>query len=338
MKIFALVSYPFLPAKTGGEISTLQLLHFLGKEHQVTVFTVDPYAPIDNQELGFEIIFGMRFKPWRYLNILLPFTLRKHIKAQQSDVLFLDQPFMGWMIPVLKILTGKKVFVRCHNIEYLRFKSMGKSWWSLMYMYEKMVHQMADLVIYLSDVDQKHAQFEFNLATEKTTLIPTGISYSEAPKPIVNAKEIVCKAAGIGLNQPIILYFGTMHYQPNYEGVNYVVNEVYTRLVKKLGSGFMLLICGKGLPEEIAHKLENLSQIKYLGFIENLDQFIDAADVLLNPILSGGGVKTKALEGMGRNKTIVSTETGALGIDPGVCGTYLKLHLTKIGSYLPNIL
>lgn len=324
MKIFALVSYPFLPAKTGGEISTLQLLQYLGKEHEVKVFTVDPYSPINTSELEFEIVFGMRFKPWRYLNIFLPFTLHNHIKAQQSDVIFLDQPFMGWMIPILKLLSKKKVFVRCHNIEYLRFKSMGKNWWSLMYMYEKMVHQLADLVIYLSEVDQLHAQKEFDLSPEKTALTPTGINYTEPPQTIENAKEKVCKEVGFGPNQHLILYFGTMHYQPNYEGARYLLNEVYPRLLKQLGSDFMLLICGKGLPEEIANKIEGLDQIKYLGFVENLDLYIDAAEVLLNPILSGGGVKTKALEGMGRNKTIVSTNTGALGINPEVCGSYLK--------------
>lgn len=325
MKIFALVSYPFLPAKTGGEISTFQLLHHLGKEHQIKVFTVDPYSPINTNELGFEIIFGMRFKPWRYLNIFLPFTLRKLIKAHQSDVIFLDQPFMGWMIPVLKLLTKKKVFVRCHNIEYLRFKSMDKGWWSLMYMYEKMVHQLADLVIYLSEVDQNHAQYEFNLAPEKTSLIPTGIDYISAPKPIDNAREIVRKELGLSLNQHLILYFGTMHYQPNYEGAAYVLSEVYPRLIKQLGSDFMIVICGKGLPENLVESISKEEQITYMGFVENLDLYIDAADVLLNPILSGGGVKTKALEGMGRNKTIVSTHTGALGINPEVCGSYLKM-------------
>ena len=325
VKIFALVSYPFLPATTGGEISTLQLLQYMGKEHQVKVFTVDPYSPIDTADLNFEIIFGMRFKPQRYLNIFLPFTLAKHIKAQESDVIFLDQPFMGWMIPLLKLLTRKKVFVRCHNIEYLRFKSMGKSWWSLMYMYEKMVHQMSDLMIYLSEVDQKQAQYEFNLAPEKTALIPTGIAYSQIPPPIAHAKETIAKRHGLGLNQNIILYFGTMHYAPNYEGVNYLMTEVYPKLETALGTNFSLLICGKGLPENLVEKTKDYPQMQYLGFVLDIELYIDAAAVLLNPILSGGGVKTKALEGMGRNKTIVSTYTGALGINQEVCNSYLKI-------------
>ncbi len=325
VKIFALVSYPFLPAKTGGEISTFQLLQHLGKEHQVKVFTVDPYTPINTNEFSFEILFGMRFKPWRYLNIFLPFLLTKQIKQHNSDIIFLDQPFMGWMIPVLKIFTRKKVFVRCHNIEYLRFKSMGKSWWSFMYMYEKMVHQLADLVIFLSEVDQKHAQYEFNLNPDKTALIPTGINYQETPEPIKNAQENVKKELGIGSNQQIVLYFGTMNYQPNYEGALYVLDEIYPRLLSQLNDNFFILICGKGLPEEIANRIIDKKQFKYLGFVENLDEYIDAADVLLNPIMSGGGVKTKALESLGRGKIVVSTYNGALGIDQSVCEQHLKV-------------
>jgi hypothetical protein len=325
VKIFALVSYPFLPATTGGEISTLQLLNHLGLQHQVRVYTVDPYSPIVEKDLNFELMFNMRFKPQRYLNLFLPFTLVKHIKSHQSELIFLDQPFMGWMIPILQLLTRKKVCVRCHNIEYLRFKSMGKSWWSLMYMYEKFVHKMADLVIYLSEVDRQHAQNEFNLHPDKTALVPTGIIYNETPTPIAHASETIANRHKLGLNQPIILYFGTMHYAPNYEGVRYLLQEVYPRLVATLGEHFNLLVCGKGLPEEISEKIKDLPCMHYLGFVNDIETYIDAASVLLNPILSGGGVKTKALEGMGRNKTIVSTYTGALGINQEACGPYLKI-------------
>ena len=45
--------------------------------------------------------------------------------------------------------------------------------------------------------------------------------------------------------------------------------------------------------------------------------------MVLNPILSGGGVKTKAIDALARNANLVSTETGAIGIDKAVCGNKL---------------
>ena len=43
--ILAIIYYPFLPATTGGEISTLNILKYLSLKHDVTVFTVEPYSP-----------------------------------------------------------------------------------------------------------------------------------------------------------------------------------------------------------------------------------------------------------------------------------------------------
>jgi glycosyltransferase involved in cell wall biosynthesis len=323
LKIFAIVSYPFLPATTGGEISTLQFLNHLGKENEVQVYTVDPYSHVDVGSFSFELIFGMRFKPWRYLNVLLPFKLSKLIKAFEADVLFFDQPFMAWMIPILRLLTGKKAFVRCHNIEYLRFKSMNKQWWTLMYMYEKMVHRTADLVIYLSDVDRQQAINEFGLDSGKTLLVPTGIELETMPLKNEEAKQTLIKRHNLGLNQKLILFFGTMHYSPNYEGVRFILDEVLPHLKSMTNFDFCILICGKGLPEDLLVRTETFAEVKYLGFVANIEEYIDGTDVLLNPILSGGGVKTKVLESIARGQTVVSSFTGAQGINLDYTGKKL---------------
>jgi len=315
LKIFAIVSYPFLPATTGGEISTMQFLNYLGKDNEVMVYTVDPYKEVNLADYNFRLNFGMRFKPRRYLNILLPFKLRTLIQSFEADILFFDQPFMAWMIPFLRLLTGKKAFVRCHNIEYLRFKSMGKSWWTMMYMYEKMVHKMANLMIYLSEVDRLKAIYEFSLKEEKTLLVPTGIELESLPQKNELAKSMVCKRHGLGLNQKLILFFGTLHYSPNYEGVRYIVKEILPLLRKQATYDFTLLICGKGLPAELVSLVESEPEMRYLGFVADIETYIDGTDVLLNPILSGGGVKTKVLESLARGQTVVSSFSGAQGID-----------------------
>jgi hypothetical protein len=46
---------------------------------------------------------------------------------------------------------------------------------------------------------------------------------------------------------------------------------------------------------------------------------------VLNPILSGGGVKTKAIDALARNANLVSTETGAIGIERKLCGDKLTV-------------
>lgn len=324
-KIYAIISYPFLPATTGGEISTLQILSFLGLQTDLKVFTVDPYKPVNPKDFSFELQFGMRFKASRYLNIFLLFTIIRGIKNHRADAIFFDQPFMGWMIPFIRLFTGKKVFIRSNNIEFLRFKSMGKSWWPLMKLYEKWVYKFSSLVIFVSDIDQEKAIHLFGLNPNHTLLTPYGIPQETEPEKILHASNILRERHGLGSNQKIILFFATLSYQPNYEAVDFISDHIYSLLQEQLGEDFCILICGKNLPKNIEAKLANQKQIKYLGFVEDIETYIDGASVMINPILSGGGVKTKAIDTLGRGQTVISTVTGAEGIDPKVCGNNLKI-------------
>jgi hypothetical protein len=325
LKIYAIISYPFLPATTGGEISTQNILEYMARVNEVKVFTVDPYQPINPKDYSFELDFGMRFKASRYLNPFLFFTILKGIKAFKADAIFFDQPWMGWMIPFLRLLTRKPVFLRSNNIEYLRFKSMGKSWWSLLYMYEKLVYKMCNLVIFVSDIDQAKAIYEFDLKSENTLLTPYGIPQSSLPEPIPNAKKIIQERHAIPSHHPIFLFFATLSYQPNYDAVAFIANEIEPRLNQALPNGFTILICGKNLPAHLIALVQTKTTMQYLGFVADIETYIDGANLMLNPIMSGGGVKTKAIDTLGRGKTVISTAIGAEGIDPKVCSDYLKI-------------
>jgi len=84
------------------------------------------------------------------------------------------------------------------------------------------------------------------------------------------------------------------------------------------------LICGGDLPKK-KYNIEKLREdnIEYLGFVDQVEPYIKAADVMLNPILSGGGVKTKVIESISLNTTVVSSESGAKGILKEIAGEKL---------------
>ncbi len=322
--ILAIVSYPFLPATTGGEISTLNILNYMAIPHNVTVFTVEPYNQnFKSESLNFKLIAGMKFSFWRYLNVFIVFKLLRLIKSKKNDLIFFDQPFMGWMMPFLKVFSNKKIFLRSNNIEYLRFKSMGKIWWKLMYCYEKFTYRSADLVIFVSDVDRQKAILEFGLNEQKTFLTPYGIELTEIPIKIEESRKNIEEKYSIKSDEMILLFFATMSYQPNYEAVEFIAEKIYPILKTQSAFDFKILICGKNLPEFVKQKISNKSEIVYCGFVDDINTYIDACDVMINPILSGGGVKTKAIDTLARNKIVISTTTGAEGIDPTICGSKL---------------
>jgi len=324
--ILAVISYPFLPATTGGEISTLNIISFLSQQHRVTVFTVEPYnKEFKTPNAQFEsLIFGMPFKASRYLNIGLVWRLRKLIKEKQTEWIFFDQPWFGWLMLLLKIVTRKKIFIRSNNIEYLRFKSMGKWFWQMLYIYEKWTYRVADLVIFVSETDRQKAIYEFDLKPENTLLTPYGVESSRIPSKKSSTQIAELKQQlGIKSDEKMILFFSTLSYFPNYEAVEFIADNIVPELRKIENYSFKVIICGKGLPDHIKEKINAIEEIIYTGFVEDIDLYIDAADIMINPLLSGGGVKTKAIDTLARNQRVISTKNGAEGIDPMVCGDNL---------------
>jgi hypothetical protein len=65
--------------------------------------------------------------------------------------------------------------------------------------------------------------------------------------------------------------------------------------------------------------------------VDKIEPYFMAADVFLNPILSGGGIKTKLVEAIGFGASAVSTVTGAMGCGQQICGN--KLTIVKDGDW-----
>ena len=89
---------------------------------------------------------------------------------------------------------------------------------------------------------------------------------------------------------------------------------------------YKIVVCGRGLPA-FFNDLKDYAgkNVIYAGFVDDINTYFKAADIFLNPILSGGGVKTKAIEAIAMDCTVISTELGAMGIQRDVCGEKLKV-------------
>jgi hypothetical protein len=53
--------------------------------------------------------------------------------------------------------------------------------------------------------------------------------------------------------------------------------------------------------------------IIYAGFVDDISIYFKGADVFINPVSYGGGIKTKLVEALGYNLNAVSTSNGAIG-------------------------
>ncbi|MBK7560875.1 MAG: glycosyltransferase family 4 protein [Chitinophagaceae bacterium] len=115
-----------------------------------------------------------------------------------------------------------------------------------------------------------------------------------------------------------------LDYRPNLDALNVILHEINPLLLKQDGFRYKIIISGKRLPEALnALKDYADKNIIYTGFTEDITTYLEATDIFLNPVQSGGGIKTKMVEAIGYGATVISTKTGAAGIERKVCGQKL---------------
>lgn len=322
-KVLNIVPYPYLPFFSGGQKLIAYFNEFLGKECELHV------AGTANNNI--RQVKNYTFHPLlnpnrlRYINPILIFSLGKLIRNKQIDTVILEHPYYGWLGWILKKRFPVRLIVHTHNIEYERFRSIGKAWWKLLRIYETWVLRQADEILCISEEDRKWMIEKMQIEKNRCILVPYGIPYRTPPEDKIKCKELICQNHGLDRNLPLLFFNGLLDYKPNLEALDVILNEMLPRL-REQELPYNILIAGKRLPETYKDlKAWNKQQVFYAGFVDDIDLYTKAADILLNPVISGGGVKTKMIEALGANTSVVATQSGSAGVDVSVCGGKLKI-------------
>ena len=264
----------------------------------------------------------------RYGNPWLFFKLRQIITQNKITDLIIVHPYYGWLAWLLKKSTGVKLSLLSHNIEGERFKSMGKWWWKMLWIYEKNTHKIIDHNFFVTNEDLEFAVNNYKLDPLKCDVITYGIDWEQMPakKEKQDAGVLIRNQYNINDTDIILLFNGTLDYKPNIEAIDYIIKNINPLLLKNKDYHYKIIICGKGLPT-VYNELKNYKSqnIIYAGFVDDINMFFKGADTFLNPVITGGGIKTKLVEALGNNLTSISCTSGAYGIPLGVAGSKLTI-------------
>ncbi len=253
----------------------------------------------------------------RYINPAIFFLLKKEAKQTKSTHLLFEHPYFGWLIVLLKWFTSYKIIVHSHNIESERFRSVGKWWWKILWFYERMAYRMADNVWFKTNEDLTYAIAQYKLDLKKCEVIPYGIEMDSLPseKEIENSKNVIQQQYHIPNEEKIFLFNGTLNYKPNLDALKHILDDI-NPLLMTAGLKYKIIVCGKNLPADMNELKGYINQhIIYAGFVDDIDLYFKACDVFLNPLLDGGGIKTKLVEALGFGKAAVSSLNGAIGVE-----------------------
>jgi glycosyltransferase involved in cell wall biosynthesis len=337
LKILSIAPEPFCPPVSGDQKGVLGYLNALGQIAQLTVITgVGSTTP----ECSFEIRPIVPRSAFRRISRANYKIIYDQVVEIKPDVIMLEQPVLGWMGTLSK-KTGVPVFLHALNIEYLRSMSTGKWWWPAMFEWERYAMKMSRGAFFTTDQDRQIAISKFSLTPEKCHLKPYGIDQTTLEPYDANERARVLERHGINPEDKIFMYFGVLKYLPSIESLSIIIDEISPRLQKLMGgNGYKILICGGGLSKEYQSRFNDLKKnnIVYAGFVEDINEYIRSSDVVMNPALQSGGIKSKVIEAIGQNRPVVSTSMGAIGIDTTVCGNKLQVVVDNNWDMFANSL
>ena len=312
--ITALVSYKVFPPVMGGQKGIALFYQYLSELLPVTIVSTK-----NNESPN---IPGIRFLPLlgnsklRYANPALFFKMQKVLRQTNCTHLIIEHPYYGWLGILLKRFCGVKLVVHSHNMEAMRFKSTGRWWWKLLWQYERFVHRHADINFFITTEDRDYAVKHFALDPQTCHSVTYGIESSETPATAEKdtARQQLLQLHKINKTDRILFFNGTLDYKPNLDAVDIILEQI-NPLLKKMNFNYKLIICGKNLPASYAG-LEAFipDNIIYAGFVDDIDVYFKGADIFINPVTDGGGIKTKVVEALSHGLSVVSTASGAIGI------------------------
>jgi glycosyltransferase involved in cell wall biosynthesis len=212
----------------------------------------------------------------------------------------------------IKKYSNAKIILRAHNVEWLIWKRLADACTNpikKMYLrfltkrlrsYENQIINSFDGVVALTSEDKK--LFIEEGCTTPVYIAPIGVNTAG-----YDLKEH--KNTGDTLS---VFHLGSMDWMPNLEAVDWFLKNVLPKVLSK-NKYVKLFLAGKSMPQ---HLLGLQSQHIFVeGEIKDAKNYMNTKDVMIVPLLSGGGMRVKIIEGLALGKIIISTSIGAEGIE-----------------------
>jgi glycosyltransferase involved in cell wall biosynthesis len=322
-RILVIAPYSYLPYYSGGQKTIAQFVEHLSIEARVTVVSTEKNDAALAK--GYNLLRWLPNSFFRYIDLRLYSKLSQLIRSNEFDCVIWIHPYYHWLARLIQKKFGLYTIVHGHNIEYQRFRSTGKWWWPILRLYEGKCLKSADFNYFISPDDLKTAVAEWQLDTTRCDVLPIGITQNQYPADRKQCQQLVRNRHDVPADARILLFNGLLNYAPNRNALDDILESINPRLLTQ-SIPYRIIVCGKNLdPSYNELSAYQDRSILYAGFVDDIETYFKGADVFLNPVLSGGGVKTKMVEAIGLGTTVVSTQTGATGIQKDVCGEKLLL-------------
>jgi len=326
MKILFITPFNLFPPYWGGGTRTYNLIKHLSKNHKIYLVypsfkqfkDKDPTKhKKELRDLGVELFeVNTPFGIIQYTNPNMALKALTLIIRKQIDLVICDYPWSGFYMLFLHFLSGKKFVFIEHNIEYLIKWQIGARYVNLMKILEKLLSKRASAITTVCDEDKENLS-NFNSVYEKAFVLENGFD-EQMFYPDKTYNQEVRTNLNID-NDPLILFVGKLDYPPNKEAVYKIRWDIMPRVLEKIPNAKFIIVGG-------GHKFDlDHNSLIFAGVVDNIERYVNAADVVITPLLKGGGTRIKILESIACGKTVVTTNKGAENLVNDLTKPFLKI-------------
>lgn len=117
------------------------------------------------------------------------------------------------------------------------------------------------------------------------------------------------------VDSDMLVFTGTMDYEPNIEGMLFFVAQVLPLLWQQYPALKLSVVGRYPVPAITELAVKFPGRVIVTSEVDDVRPYLQEAVVVVVPLLNGGGTRLKILEAMAMNKAIVSTSVGVEGID-----------------------
>lgn len=112
----------------------------------------------------------------------------------------------------------------------------------------------------------------------------------------------------------VILFLGSLDWRPNLDAVRLLLDDVFPA-VRLVEPSARLCIVGRNAPEWLVQRVAQNPHVELHADVADVRPYFAASGVLAVPLRIGGGSRLKILEALACGLPVVSTHTGAEGLE-----------------------
>ncbi len=330
MKILHLIPYNPVQPSFGGALRIYHVLKHLCHNHDVTVagfstpeeerelinefpmlegkthFTRPPYSGFSKRWAMVKSLFTSR-SYWHQVSKSdrLQHILDQLLREESFDIIQSEFPVLA----MYRLNSSALKIIDAHNVEYDNFRRMTR----VKNPFKKLFYHIESYKFYRE---------ETRVCSEQDALFVTSdrdISVFNESVPGV-LKFRIPNGVDMDYFQPCdtlpaphtLVFVGMMKYVPNYDGINFFLDEIFPRILERYPECTITII-GKNPPASILRRAND--NIIVTGFVEDTRPYIKNASVYVVPLRMGGGTRLKIMEALAMKKPLVTTSVGCEGIE-----------------------